>query len=256
MYFKAQTYLFSALLFLSVGKTAIAHPITAPLWGPTGIGVIPTTDLVPESTAEIGLGYERVTPTGARVRFAPVITGTYGTQRGEIGFGWLKEHLTFGPASLDTRYWALHAKYRVWGANDGPAVALGAHRLEYRDVAGHVNSLYVVGSYPLWRSGSGRGLRGHAGLMYNRISAGIVENDVRPMVGADLNLWNNLTLGADYMSRQHAAARLSSVIARYQFSSGLGAEVGTGRTGGDRKSFVSLTYHFGHGAHSGRGGTR
>ena len=164
-------------------NVAGAYPATAPLWGPSGLGIIPTTETVEEGIIEAGLGYETVNPAGAKVRFLPVISGTYGFERGEVGAGYLRERVSGGGVALNSDYFIVHGKYRLLEQPDGAQIVAGAHYLKFdSNVGGGVTSVYLSGSYPFLQ----QKLRGHAGLMYQRTSSGgFANSEVRPMIGAE-----------------------------------------------------------------------
>ncbi len=234
------------LSLLSVCGTAVyAAPATAPLWGPSGLGIIPTTDTVPARQFEFGLGYERVKPDDGRVRFFPVLSATYGSDRAEMGAAWVRERDDLSGFSDSLRNYTLHAKYRlVQNTRTGGALAVGAHYLKPED--GRVTSFYLVGSQPLTRSTCGKEtVRGHLGILHHRSHFDTSESETRPMAGVEFFASPSVTLAADYAPRRGDAARLWSVVARYQSPHAWGGQIGVGKIGDDTKVFVSVTYLIG-----------
>ena len=240
-----------AVLLCSVGP-ARAYPTSAPQFGPSGLGLMPTTDTVNAKAIEVGLGYEDVDPdAGGSVRFFPTATVAYGFENGEVGAGYLRERVSFGGIDLDFDYFVAHGKYRIWEDKGGRgAIALGAHYLDFNDTPGNVLSLYATGSYVLWRAKDKRlSLRGHLGVLHQRIDGGpgFEENETRPMVGLELRCKENWTLAADYLPSSGVTVKQMSAVARYD-GGRWGAQIGIGEfRGGDRKIFGSALYRFGGG---------
>ena len=225
--------------------SAYATPTTAPLWGPSGLGIIPTTDTIAARQFELGLGYERVKPDDGRVRFFPVLSATIGGERGEVGAVWIRERDNLGGFFDSLRNYTFHAKYRLaQNPRTGSALAVGGHYLKPED--GHVTSFYLVGSHPLSRSPDGKAtVRGHLGILHHRSRFGDSTSETRPMAGVEFLPSQGLTLAADYAPQRGDAARLWSVVARYQSPQAWGGQIGVGKIGDDTKFFVSVTYLFG-----------
>jgi hypothetical protein len=238
-------WLCALLSLLSISRTAVyAAPATAPLWGPSGLGIIPTTDTVPARQFEFGLGYERVKPDDGRVRFFPVLSATYGSDRAEVGAAWVRERDDLSGFSDALRNYTLHAKYRLaQNARTGGALAAGGHYLKSDD--GRVTSFYLVGSQPLSRSAGKEKVRGHLGILHHRSRFDTAENETRPMAGVEFLASQGVTLAADYAPRRGDAAHLWSVVGRYQSPQGWGGQIGVGKIGDDTKVFVSVTYLLG-----------
>jgi hypothetical protein len=224
--------------------TVHASPTSAPFWGPSGLGILPTTDTVAARHFEFGLGYERVKPDDGRVRFFPVFSATVGGERGEIGAAWVRERDSLSGFSDSLRNYTFHAKYRfAQNSRTGGAIAAGVHYLKPDD--GHVTSFYLVGSQPLSRSTCGKEtVRGHLGIIHHRSRFDTSENETRPMAGVDFILSKGVTLATDYAPRRGDASRLWSVMARYQAPTGWGGQIGVGKIEDDTKVFVSVTYLF------------
>jgi hypothetical protein len=227
-------------------SAAHAYPVSAPLAGPSGLGTIPTTDVVPAGAVDIGLDLERVDPNfGGHVNLLPALSATYGiANRAEIGAVYLREDIS--AAGVTNNDYAVHGKYRLWEKPEsGLAIAAGAHYLHFDAGAGDVTSLYLTGSKELLRRESGQTLRGHLGVLYQRINAIADNHELRPFGGLDYQLSPRVTLAADYTPRQGVARSLYSAVARYQNQAGWGAQIGVGRLGGDTKLFASVVYRFG-----------
>jgi hypothetical protein len=246
--------------------SARAHPTSTPLWGPTGLGAIPTTDTVPRRHIEAGLGYENVEPNygpgvDASVRFFPALSGTVGLNRAEVGAGYLREKLRvedafFGVFEQTSDAWNVHGKYRLWqsrreysGVPDA-ALAAGFHYIDFDADAGHLTTLYLAGSKVLWHSRADEHLlRGHAGVLHQRTSA-IDENLTRPFAGVEYRYRNRLVLAADTIPDEKSATRVWSVIARYESPKNWSAQIGYGEFGSvfrddDHRWFASVAYRFG-----------
>lgn len=245
---------------------ARATPTTAPLFGPTGLGTVPTTQTVPAGSLEIGGAFESVDPDVGRVRFFPELTATYGFNRGEIGVGTLREEFEASGFESDRRYLSIHAKYRFFESDRSrAALSLGAQHLGFSR-GGDVNTLSLAASLPV-RAAPQRldgsdavptpdGLqtaRLHLGLFHHRVQGS--GNETRPFVGfeAPLSLGrasrnSNFLLVADYAPRAGSIDSLASLALRFHSPGGLGAQIGLGAIGGDRKLFTGLTYRFGFGS--------
>ncbi len=245
---------------------AHAYPTSAPLWGPSGLGHIPTTDTVPARSGEVGLGYERIKPDfGGRVHFFPVASGTLGFKRGEVGIGYLRERLSAPGFSTSTNFWNVHAKYRAWEhPRSGGAVAVGLHHIDLGKAGGHVDNIYITGSVPVVRGkgnsissigtsgrdgesiipGTGQ-VRIHLGLLHQRVSNGGNNNETRPMLGLAGRATPEVTVAADFVPKKDNLQRLISAVARYEAPRGWGAQVGIARLQDDNKIFASVVYRFG-----------
>jgi len=250
------------VIFAGTLSPTLAHafPTSAPLEGPTGLGIVPTTDTVGARQFQLGLGYERINTNGGSVRFAPVVTGTAGFRRGEFGLGLHHERASFGAFNQSSRFLAAHAKYRVIdNTRSGAALAVGGHYLDFRG-GGHVSTLYAVGSYPILAarknangadSGAQTGeiniarLRGHLGLMRQMVGLPGARDLTRPFAGLDFTPARGVTLAADYLLRDGTAPRQASLVARYETASRIGGQIGLARLGSDSKVFAGLVYGFG-----------
>jgi hypothetical protein len=241
----------SALCVILAGATAAqAMPTGAPLWGITGTGILPNTQTVPEQQTEIGLGYEDVDPqAGGSVRFFPAATASRGFKRAEVGAGYLRERLRdpFLGTDLNTNYWTVHGKYRVYEKpNSRLAAAVGAHYLNFGRVSGDVLSVYAVASKTLTRPGARLSVVGNAGALYQRISGANDDNNVRPYASLEAAR-NSYSLAVDYAPSSGQSVKLLSVAARYQ-KERLGFQVGYGQfRSSDDKIFVGASYRFGGG---------
>ncbi|MBV9470179.1 MAG: hypothetical protein JO316_02885 [Abitibacteriaceae bacterium] len=231
-----------------------AFPTSVPILGPTGLGFIPTTDTVPAQQGEVSASYEKVNPNVGKVTFAPVLTANYGLRRAELGVAYLHERTEVPGFTIGNHYTTLHAKYLLLeSAKSGAALAVGVHHLDFGGLPGKVNSLYLVGSYPVWRrEDRNESVRAHLGVIHHRISGGgAITNATRPMGGIDWAVNQEVTLAADYTPRRGAAVPLWSIVARYQKAStpSWGVELGYGRqNGSDDKFFAGVNYRFGKAA--------
>ena len=240
----------AAPLPADVQAAPAAYPTTAPFWGPSGLGVIPTTDTVAATHVQVGLGYEHVNPKpGGTVNFFPVASATYGFGRGEVGAGYLQEKVHEGAFSLTDNNYSLHAKYRVLDdARSGAAVAVGAHYFKPGE-SGHTLALYLTGSVPLARRADRSPIvRGHLGLLVQDVHLADTGSfqQARPTAGLEIFAAPGLTLAGDYVPVMGREPRLWSVLARYQSVSGVGGQIGYGQQQDqDKKVFVSLAYTFG-----------
>jgi hypothetical protein len=237
---------------------ALAFPSTAPLWGPTGLGSVPTADVVPEKVTEIGVGYERIRPdgllVGSSVRFFPTLTANHGLHRAEVGVGLLREDVNSSFFDFSNSYKAAHGKYRVYQHDSKDrAVAVGAHYLDFGSIPGDVLSLYAVASEGFLEDPGARGIeasrgRAHLGVMHNRIDGAVSGNDTRLFGGVELIWRRGLSAFADYTAKSGQSVRLWNVGARYQ-QNRYGVQAGYGQLrGSDSKYFVSFSYRFGAGS--------
>lgn len=235
-------------------------PTGAPLWGTTGTGTLPTTEVVPQRSLELGLAYEDVDPSSRRraqnetlggtlgdVRFFPIGTATYGLRRGEIGLGVLREKVDdpFLGTSIETTYTTAHGKYRV---HESPqrrvAAAVGVHFLDFGRVEGSVTSLYAVGSKVLTRAGARTSATANVGALYNRISGRVNDNNIRPFLSLQ-GARGPLSLSVDYTPTAGESVQFYSVAARYQ-KARYGLQLGYGQfRGSDDKLFLGASYRLG-----------
>jgi hypothetical protein len=240
-----------------------AMPTGAPLWGITGTGTLPTTEVVPVGETEVGLMYENIDPAvGGKVRFFPIGTACYGLKRGEIGGGLLREKVddVFLNTSFTTTYSTLHGKYRLFEKPEsGTAIAVGTHFLDFGRVPGNVLSLYAVASKELTRGASsltstsdasaastGPRVRvtGNLGVLYQRINGVNEDNNVRPFVSLQARR-GAFSLNADYTPRSGQSVKIYSLAARYE-KDRLGLQIGYGQfRGSDEKYFAGASYRFG-----------
>jgi len=76
---------------------SMATPTTNPLPGPTGLGVIPTTQTVVPGGIEATIAYERASILGGgNGQFEPFINATFGFKQGEVGVSYAYERTNFG----------------------------------------------------------------------------------------------------------------------------------------------------------------
>ena len=227
---------------LNTVPVAQAHPVQAPFWGPSGLGSLPTTETVPLDEVEVGLGYEHVDPTGGSVRYLPVVSATYGLKRSELGLAFARERTQGGGLTFRNNYLNVHGKYRLLGSDGGAQAALGVHYLDFGNVPGHLTTFYLTGSLPVSKK---ENLLLHGGVMHNRIHSGASSNETRPMVGIEWRASDKLTLAGDYIAKNGQATSVSSLIARYQWSNNLSAQIGTGQfRGNDTRLFIGACYRF------------
>ena len=229
-------------------KEASSEPATAPLWGPSGLGIIPTADTVSSGTAEIALGYERVKPNGRTVRYSPTVTASYGLgSRAEVGAAYVGERVSAMGFNMRSDIWAVHGKFRVLDDPRGRhGLAVGVHHLNFdAPGAGHVTSFYATGSKALFSDGDGT-MRGHLGLIHHRISNAIGNNsETRPLLGLEWITNDGWKLAADWAPRSGTAAELWSVSLRHGSQKNWGTQIGFGKLQDDSKLFANLIYRFG-----------
>lgn len=229
----------------SVTNPAHAYPTQAPFWGPSGLGSMPTTDTVPLDQVEFGVNYESVNPAVGKTRFAPVVTATYGAERGELGVAYARERDTAPGVSFHSDYFALHGKLRLLGSENKAQLAVGAHYLNFGSAPGSLTSYYLAASAPLLKHNNQARLRGHLGVIHHRVKSFAPNNETRPMFGLEWRQSSRLTVAADYLPKKGNSASISSIIARYQWPCGLSAQVGVGQfRGDDNRLFAGVSYLF------------
>lgn len=93
---------------------AFATPVGAPLPGPSGLGVIPTTQTVVGGQIAASLGYEYVNISGAdgHASLLPSANLSYSFNKGEVGVAYLRQKTAIEGFSSSNSYFALHGKYR------------------------------------------------------------------------------------------------------------------------------------------------
>lgn len=237
--------------FAVFAESARALPTGNPLPGPSGLGTIPTSQVVPQGQVETSLNYERADFDASDGHASiPTANLTFGLRRGEIGATYVRERSSSDGFSASNSYFALHGKAQVY-ARDKVKVAIGAHYYDFGSDSGfdlgNVLSAYATGSYDLRRrNGALRG-RGHAGLLVQRIKNGDgTTTRGRPFVGAEYFATPELSVALDYLARSGDVARAETLSLRYQpASSRFSAQVGVGKLRSDTKYFVGATYRFG-----------
>ena len=253
----------AAATVVSGVRPTSAHPASLPFWGPTGLGVIATTDTVKPKEFQLGLGYERVRPSiGGHVDFFPVLSGEYGFKKGEVGVGYSREKDHY--AGLGGTYddYTINAKYRFYeskrryglGAtmNNGAmtnmtamdegtdvpdsAVAVGVQYIKFGGGFGHLSDVYVTGSKVLTQKDDGKQmLRGHVGLIYQQDRRGVNnsylgdQNVLRPFVGLEYKINPKFSVAGDYLPASKQSTKVYSVVARYQATRGAKRAVGLWR---------------------------
>ncbi len=246
--------LFAVALAGGFAPAAHATPTGDPLPGPTGLGVIPTTQTVAPGAFEASLGYEYVSirDGGGHADQQPFANLSYGFHDGEVGASYLRQKTATQGFSATDNYYTLHGKYRVYTTVDGlGSIAVGAHYYDFgRDSGvslGNVLSLYATGSYDI-ENDEGRTLgRLHLGVLGQRSHApGKNTTFARPFVGAEAQLTPDISIGADFLARNGDAAKAYTLSARYvPEGKSLSAQIGIGKLRNDTKYFVGLTYAFG-----------
>lgn len=249
----------AACALAAFGVPALALPTTNPLPGPTGLGVIPTTQTAAPQSIETTLAYERISiQGGGNAQFEPFANTTFGFKKGEIGSAYARERTYFGPSipapnTFTVNFFAVHGKYRVYEKN-GAALALGAHYYDFGRTSGfslgNTLSLYATGSYDLPGTGKTR-TQLHLGLLGQRLNGGnLVKSDsfLRYFAGVEVFApHSQLSVAADYLDANKSAARAYSIAVRLQPNAKqrVGGILGAGRQGPETKYFASLTYRFG-----------
>ncbi len=246
--------LFAAAVVGALGSGAHATPAGDPLPGPTGLGVIPTTQTVASGAIEASLGYEYVSLAngGGHADLQPFANLSYGFQGGEIGASYLRQKTATQGFSATDNYYTLHGKYRVYTTPDGlGSVAVGAHLYDFGSNGGsslgNVLSLYATGSYDL-RNGEERTCaRLHAGILGQRSHVpGKNTTYARPFVGAEAIVSPDVSIGADFLARNGDVAKAYTLSARYApQGKPLSAQIGIGKLRNDTKYFVGISYAFG-----------
>lgn len=248
-----------AALFVASASVCRAYPTAEPLWGATGLGVLPTTDTVAPGQTEVGLGYENVSPGfGGKVQLFPVASATHGLERAEIGAGYAHERFRVDGFTSNADDFNLNGKFRfaqssrAYSGVPDAAAAVGVHFTRFGGF-GNLTSLYLTGSKVLSHT-DGNLLRGHLGLLYqDRSGGGSNENTLRPMIGLELRTAKNLTFAADYIPRRKSAAETWSIVARYEMRQPLSFQIGYGQfksgdanfNSRDKRVFASVAYRFG-----------
>ena len=223
----------------------------APLFGPTGLGSVPTAQTVPSGTFELSGAYAWVDADPVNVDLGPKAGVVYGFNRGEIGAGYYREKQDFEGEEFKFDYLTLHGKYRVFESQtaDINAVSIGAHYLDYRDFSGSTLSLYAAAQSTLVRNKDGNERwRGHFGARVQR--SDFQEQDetkFRPFFGFEYIANPDWRFATDFAPSRAQFDSTMSLAARYQKPGGnLGGQIGIGRLGGDPQLFASLTLRFGN----------
>ncbi|RYX81285.1 hypothetical protein EON83_24875 [bacterium] len=254
-YFAPARFLFLASVFgLFQCHYALATPVGDPLPGPSGLGVIPTTQTVGDGQVAASLGYEYVDISGAdgHASLAPSSNLSYGFNNGEVGVAYLRQKTDIEGFSSSNSYFALHGKYRLYNSADKKtAVAVGVHYYDFGSDSGtslgNTLSFYGTGSYEFRNSSDKPLARLHLGIMGQRVHGlGDTTTYARPFVGVEALLSPEVSIGADYLAKHGDVAQGYTLSARYQpQNKPLSAQIGVGKLRNDTKFFVGLTYSFG-----------
>ncbi len=246
--------IFTGALGLLQSHRAFATPVGDPLPGPSGLGVIPTTQTVAPQHVEASLGYEYEKVSGAdgHADLLPFANLTYGFKNGEVGASYLHQETNIEGFSSKNSYFTLHGKYRLYDSSDGKtAVAVGVHYYDFGSDEGtdlgNTLSLYATGSYEVQRSDKTPLARFHLGVLGQHVSSsGDSQTFARPFVGAEYIVCPEVSIGADYLAKHDDVAQGYTLSARYMpMNKPLSAQIGVGKLRSDTKFFVGLTYSFG-----------
>lgn len=245
--------LLSGALFLT--RPALATPVGDPLPGPSGLGVIPTTQTVAPGRVEASLNFENIDISGAdgRARTFPFINLSYGVGRGEIGTSFLRQKTSVAGFSSSNSFYTIHGKYRLYNSPDNrAAIAVGAHYYDFGSDAGtnlgNVLSLYATGSYEVRGKTDRPVARFHLGVLGQRSHVpGDTTSFARPFVGVEALVSPDFSIAADYLAKHGDVAQGYTVSARYQpvKNKSLAAQIGIGKVRNDTKFFAGITYSFG-----------
>ena len=241
-------------VFVGISASAArATPTGNPLPGPSGLGIIPTTQTVAPGAFEGSLNYERVSidedAGGGSARLAPFGNLTYGLKRAEIGVAYAHERTESQGFGFGTDYFALHGKYRLF-ERGGAALAVGAHYYDFGKESGFdlgsTSTIYATGTYEFNRE-SLHPVRLHGGILGQRFKTdGFRQSYGRPFAGLELAVTPELSLAADYLSSDGDAARARTLSLRYQPEKDkLSAQIGVGKLRSDFKFFAGFTFRFG-----------
>ena len=224
-----------------------------PLPGPSGLGVVPTTQTVAPGRVEASLDFENVDISGAsgHAHLEPFANLSLGFQNGEVGASYLRQKTDVAGFSSSSSYFTLHGKYRLYNSPDGrAALAVGAHLYDFGSDAGtdlgNVLSLYATGSYEV-RSKDRPVARLHLGVLGQRSHVlGDRTSFARPFVGVEALVSPDVSVGADFLAKHGDVAQGYTLSARYQpANKSLAAQIGIGKLRNDTKFFVGISYAFG-----------
>ncbi|BCM93838.1 hypothetical protein IAD21_05729 [Abditibacteriota bacterium] len=236
-------------------RCAQATPVGDPLPGPSGLGVIPTTQTVAPNQFAASLGSEYVDVSGAdgHARLLPFANLSYGFNNGEVGASYLNQKTDIEGFSSSNSYFTLHGKYRLYNSPDGKtAFAVGAHYYDFGSDSGtdlgDTLSLYATGSYEFRKNNERSIARFHLGVLGQRVHvSGDSTTFARPFVGVEALLSPDVSIAADYLTKHSDVAQGYTLSVRYQpQNKPLSAQIGVGKLRSDTKFFVGLTYTFGH----------
>lgn len=230
-----------------------ATPTGNPLPGPSGLGIIPTTQTVAPGVLEGSLLYERVSidqsAGGGKARLAPFGNLTYGLKRAEVGVAYAHERTESQGFAFSTDYFALHGKYRLLERRNA-SLAVGAHYYDFGKEAGFdlgsVSTLYATGT-TTFKAQSPHPVRLHGGFLAQRFKGdGFRQSYGRPFAGLELAVTPEVSLAADYLSSDGDAARARTLSLRYQPQKDkVSAQIGVGKLRSDFKFFAGLSFKFG-----------
>lgn len=239
---------------LVLSRPAHATPVGDPLPGPSGLGVIPTTQTVAPGRVEASLDFEDVNISGAsgHARMEPFANLSYGFGNGEVGASYLRQKTDIAGFSSSNSYFTLHGKYRVYSTPDGKgAIAVGTHYYDFGSDAGtslgNVLSLYATGSYELQGKANRPVARLHLGVLGQRSHVpGDTTNFARPFVGVEALVSPDISIGADFLAKHGQVAQGYTLSARFQpVDKPFSAQIGIGKLRSDTKFFVGVSYAFG-----------
>lgn len=215
-----------AALVSLTAKASLGAPSSI---GPTGLLNVPTAEVVPSSTTEAMVAYDRSRIADERIEVYPIVNLEYGFKKGEVGVSY------FGIKDL-TDVKAFNAKYLFTpGSAKSPAIAAGVIYLK-GDTA--ETDFYVVATQ---RLGAKDNIRATGGVLYQKPS-NVSGSNTTGMFGLEFGKPGKTTIGFDYVVKDIAAGKLYGAILRQPITKDLTGQIGIGN---HSRFFAGLTLRFG-----------
>jgi len=263
---------------LIAGAGAAGHAVPS-LGGPTGIVTTPTAAIAPTTDLQAALTYRALETlaqatdmytapgdTDATVWSIQALRGV--SDQAELWAAYRRVHNTadsiiweLGGKILVDQPWLKDTKVAVGGSMGRWVDSFGMHSVSPEVTDMDVLKAYVVvtqdltpGATPSWEWGPTPAMQaiGSAGICYLRLSPdeGEAATLVRPFIGLEVNLANNLTAALEYRAKNSDLDEKAvfSAMLRRTFGEDLWLELGTSNASplglgmGDQDVFVRLCY--------------
>ncbi|HEY3417853.1 MAG TPA: hypothetical protein VGM23_13295 [Armatimonadota bacterium] len=233
------------LIAVAITLTSLLGQAFPTLTGPTGLGNIPTADVVPKGLFGGAVTWLNSKDSDAGIKDTYPIGVLYGiAKHAEIGAAyWAQDGNTA---------WTLNGKYVTPLKLAGADWAVGAQYLDFTDADVKITQAYFVGARTLTAADAAIPVRLHAGVNWSNIDlpGSGHDNFLRGIFGVDATIAKKLTIGADYQTRKSDWEQKPgySLVARYAIAPRVIGQLGVSNApifgGEDAKAFAGVLYVF------------